>query len=68
MANNVDELIVKTLTKMSNSGEVTAGDILVLKYCKQEKRKKTGGSLNLKSILGGASQVVSFLQTTFGGE
>lgn len=41
MANNYDQIITKTLTKISETGEVTASDILVLKFCTRENQQRT---------------------------
>ena len=40
MANNYDQIITKTLTKISETGEVNASDILVLKFCAKENQTK----------------------------
>lgn len=65
MANSVDDLVMKTLNKVSETGDVSTGDLIVLKYCK--KAKKTS-SRSLTSVLSGAKEIVGFLQSTFGGE
>lgn len=40
MANNYDQIITKTLTKISETGDVNASDILVLKFCTKENQQR----------------------------
>lgn len=67
MANNYDQIITKTLTKISETGEVNASDILVLKLCTKEKKRETAAS-PLKKILGGMTDTIGTIRTLFGGE
>lgn len=41
MADKVDDLMIKTLNKVSETGNITTGDIFVLKYCKHERAKQS---------------------------
>ena len=41
MANNYDQTITKTLTKISETGKVNASDILVIKFCAEENQQRT---------------------------
>ena len=36
MADKVDDLMIKTLNKVSETGNITTGDIFVLKYCSKQ--------------------------------
>lgn len=47
MADKVDDLMIKTLNKVSETGNITTGDIFVLKYCKHNVRNSL--SLRLTS-------------------
>ena len=67
MADKVDDLMLKTLNKVSETGNITTGDIFVLKYCKHERAKQSQTPA-YKQLLGGAGEVLTFLRTAFGGE
>lgn len=67
MANNYDQIITKTLTKISETGEVNASDILVLKFCTKEKKREAAVS-PLKKILGGMTDTIGTIRMLFGGE
>lgn len=41
MADKVDDLMIKTLNKVSETGNITTDDIFVLKYCKHERAKQS---------------------------
>lgn len=66
MADQVDELMLRTLNKVSETGNATTGDILVLKYCKSEKARKSKTPA-YKQALTGAGEIVKFVQTFLGG-
>lgn len=67
MANNYDQIITKTLTKISETGEVNSSDILVLKFCTKEKKREAAES-PLKKILGGMTDTIGTIRTLFGGD
>lgn len=67
MADKVDDLMIKTLNKVSETGNITTGDIFVLKYYKHERAKQSQ-SPAYKQLLTGAGEVLAFLRSAFGGE
>ena len=60
MADKVDDLMIKTLNKVSETGNITTGDIFVLKYCKHDRAKQSQ-SPAYKQLLTGAGEVLAFL-------
>lgn len=63
MADKVDDLMIKTLNKVSETGNITTGDIFVLKYCKHERAKQ---SQSPAYKLYTASGAVAFTPSTAG--
>ena len=64
MANNYDQIITKTITKISETGEVNASDILVLKFCTKEKKRDASGTVTLQMYLNGAALPCTLRQMT----